>query len=43
LELDDLFFGEVPDKDGLNKACKNILDNNKKIREIPYDKRQFDF
>ena len=42
-ELDDLFFGEIPDKNGLNKTCKNILDNIKKIREIPFDKRQFDF
>lgn len=42
-ELDDLFWGNPPDKEKLDTTLKKILSNIKKIRAIPIEKRKFDF
>jgi hypothetical protein len=43
LQLENLFFGEVLNIDQLNKTLDRIKDNIVKVKEIPYDKRRFDF
>lgn len=42
-ELDDLFFGNPPEKEKLVFTCKKILENIKKIKAIPIEKRKYDF
>ena len=41
--LEDLFFGEPPSKEKLNKVLDKILDNIKAVNTIPVEKRHFDF
>ncbi len=42
-EIDDLFWGNPPEKKKLDYTCKKILDNIQKIKSIPIEKRKFDF
>lgn len=42
-ELEDLFWGNPPGKEKLNSTLKRILDNIRKIRMIPIEKRKYDF
>lgn len=42
-ELDDLFWGNPPDKESLNLTLNQILVNIEKIKSIPFEKRNFDF
>lgn len=43
IDLDDLFFGEVPDLKKLKKTLDKILENIIKIKQIPIENRNFDF
>jgi hypothetical protein len=40
-ELEDLFYGNAPDKDSLFNTLNNILGNISAVREIPFEKRTF--
>jgi len=40
-ELEDMFFGNPPDKIKLKETTKRIIKNIEKIIEIPLHKRQF--
>jgi hypothetical protein len=40
-ELEDLFYGNAPDKDGLFNTLNNMLENISAVREIPFEKRTF--
>jgi len=42
-ELDDLFWGNPPDKENLEFTCKKILENIEQIKSITIEKRKFDF
>lgn len=42
-ELDDLFWGNPPDKKKLIITCKKILGNIEKVKIIPIEKRKYDF
>jgi len=42
-ELEDLFWGNPPDKNKLIHTCKKILANIEKVKAIPFEKRKFDF
>jgi len=42
-ELDDLFWGNIPEKEKLKLTCKKILGNIDKVKSIPIEKRKFDF
>ena len=42
-ELNDFFWGNPPDKKGLQKTLNKILKNIEKIKSIPFEKRNFDF
>ncbi len=42
-EIDDLFWGNPPEIEKLEFTCNKILENIKKVRSIPIDKRKFDF
>ena len=42
-ELDDLFWGNPPEKERLKFTCKKILENIEKVKTIPIEKRKFDF
>lgn len=42
-EIDDLFWGNSPEKEKLEFTCKKILENIKKVKSIPVEKRKFDF
>ncbi|MGB3344278.1 MAG: hypothetical protein WBA61_10215 [Aequorivita sp.] len=42
-ELEDLFWGNPPDKEKLHSTCNKILENIKNIKSIPLEKRKFDF
>jgi len=42
-QLEDIFFGNVPNTDQLNKTLDRITENIAKVKKIPYDKRHFDF
>jgi hypothetical protein len=42
-ELDDIFWGNPPDKEKLDFTLNNIIENIKKIKVIPIEKRMFDF
>ena len=41
--LEDIFFGEPPSKEKLNKVLDKIIDNINTVNKIPFDKRHFDF
>lgn len=40
-ELEDLLYGNAPDKDSLFNTLNNILENISAVREIPFEKRTF--
>ncbi|MEM9548484.1 MAG: hypothetical protein AAGA77_21040 [Bacteroidota bacterium] len=40
--LDDIFWGNPPAQNELELTCKKILENIKKVRTIPMDRRSFD-
>ena len=42
-ELEDLFWGNLPDKKKFQRTCTDILENIGRVRSIPFDKRKFDF
>jgi acyl-CoA hydrolase len=42
-ELDDLFWGNAPDKIKLDSTLKKILKNIEKVKSIPIKKRNYDF
>lgn len=42
-EIDDIFFGNPPEKEKLVSTCRKILDNIEKVKAIPIEKRYFDF
>ena len=42
-EFDDLFWSNPPNKEKLIFTCKKILENIKKIKSIPIEKRKYDF
>ncbi len=42
-ELDDLFWGNPPDKEHLIFTCKKIIENIEKVKSIPIEKRKYDF
>jgi len=41
--LDNIFFGEAPEKIKLAKALDKIVNNIAKVKLIPFEKRHFDF
>jgi hypothetical protein len=41
-ELDDLFWGNPPDKDKLDFTLQKIIGNIEKIMKIPIEKRHYD-
>ena len=42
-DLDNVFFGDVPNLTQMNKTLDKILDNIAKVKQIPIAKRHFDF
>jgi hypothetical protein len=42
-QLEDIFFGNVPNTDQLNKTLNRITENIEKVKKIPFNKRHFDF
>lgn len=40
-ELEDLFYGNAPDKEALYKTLNIILESIRAVQEIPFDKRTF--
>jgi hypothetical protein len=42
-QLEDIFFGDVPNTDLLNKTLDRITENIAKVQKIPFNKRHFDF
>jgi len=42
-EIDDLFWGNPPEKEKLELTCKKILDNILQVKSIPIEKRKFNF
>ena len=42
-ELDDLFWGNPPEKEKFEFTCKKILENIEQIKSIPIENRKFDF
>jgi hypothetical protein len=42
-QLDDLFWGNPPDKERLDYTLKKILRNIEKVKSIPTEKRKYDF
>ena len=43
VELDDLFWGNPPDKERLYFTCRKIIENIEKVKSIPIEKREYDF
>ena len=43
IDLDDLFWGEPPEKKELHRCLKKILVNIEKVKAITIEKRKFDF
>lgn len=43
VDLDDLFWGNPPDKEKLHITCKKIIENIVKIKSIPIENREYDF
>ena len=42
-ELEDLLFGNVPDRDKFDFTLEKIISNIEKVNKIQIDKRQYDF
>lgn len=42
-ELDDMFFGSVPDISELKLALSRIASNIEKVERLPVSKRKYDF
>ncbi|HPJ40072.1 MAG TPA: hypothetical protein PLT75_16655 [Spirochaetota bacterium] len=42
-QLENMFFGDVPDIEQLNMTLDRITENIAKVKKIPFDKRHFDF
>ena len=42
-KLDDLFWGNPPNKERLGSTLKKILRNIEKVKLIPIEKRKYDF
>jgi hypothetical protein len=42
-EIDDLFWGNPPEKEKLESTCRKILKNIEQVRSIPFEERKFDF
>ena len=42
-ELDEVFSGEVPDRNELEATLNRIVQNIKEIKKIPLNKRHYDF
>ena len=42
-QIEDIFFGDVPNTDQLNKTLDRITENIAKVKKIPFNKRHFDF
>ena len=42
-ELEDLLFGNVPEKEDLKSTLNRILRNIKEVNKIPIEKRHYDF
>ena len=42
-QLEDIFFGDVPNIDQLNKTLDRIIENIEGVKKIPFKKRYFDF
>jgi hypothetical protein len=42
-QLEDIFFGNVPDTDQLNITLDRIIENIEGVKQIPLEKRHFDF
>ena len=41
-ELDDLFWGNPPDKEKLNFTLRKIISNIEEVKHIPIEKRHYD-
>lgn len=41
--LENIFFGEPPSKENLDKVLDKLIDNIKTVNKIPFEKRHFDF
>ncbi|NEN22791.1 hypothetical protein G3O08_04660 [Cryomorpha ignava] len=41
-EIDDLFFGDPPEKEGFHKALHAILENIQEVKKIAPEDREFD-
>ena len=42
-QLEDIFFGNVPNINQLNKTLDRIIENISKVKKIPLNKRHYDF
>ena len=42
-QLEDIFFGDVPNIDQLIKTLDRIIENIEGVKKIPFKKRYFDF
>ena len=42
-DLSDIFFGNIPNLENLDETLDRIKKNINKVRQIPLDKRHFDF
>lgn len=42
-KIEDLFWGNAPERKDLQYTCNKILENIEQIRSIPIEKRKFDF
>ncbi|MDR3286001.1 MAG: hypothetical protein LBT27_00985, partial [Prevotellaceae bacterium] len=42
-DMDDIFFGNPPDKQSFYKTLNKILANIEKVRKIPMENRKFEF
>ncbi len=41
-ELDDIFWGNPPEKEKLDLTLKKIIRNIEKVNKIPFEKRHYD-
>ncbi|MCD6596463.1 MAG: hypothetical protein J7L04_02170 [Bacteroidales bacterium] len=42
-DLDDLFFGNIPDKEKMKFTLDKMISNIERVNKIPLDKRHFDY
>ena len=42
-QLENIFFGDVPNTDQLNKTLDKITANIAEVKKIPFNQRHFDF